>query len=67
MIIPSAVMPLFFFAIMPHNDFFSEDSHINLLLSHLLSAIKPLIYLFSLVPVPTVSAGIFVLFGLKLR
>ncbi len=51
---------------MPCNDFFFVDNQANLLLSHLLLAIEPSINLFSLVPVPQVSAGNFVLFGLML-
>ncbi len=56
----------FVLAIMPWNDFFSIGNQANLLLSHFLSAIKPPINLFSLVAIPHVSAGKFVLFGLKL-
>ncbi len=40
-IISSAVRPLVLLAIMPHNDSFTVGNQANLLLSHLLSAIKP--------------------------
>ncbi len=66
MIMSSAAMPLVFLAIMPCNHFFSMGNQANLLLSHLLSAMEPSINLFSLVTVPQISAGNFVLFGLKL-
>ncbi len=41
-IISSAIRPLVLLAIIPHNDSFSMGNQANLLLSHLLSAIKPL-------------------------
>ncbi len=66
MIMSSAIMPLVLLAIIPCNHFFSMGNQANLLLSHLLSTMEPSINLFSLVPVPQVSAGNFVLFGLKL-
>jgi hypothetical protein len=65
MLISSAVRLLVMLAIMPHNHFFSMGNQTILLLSHILSAIEPLINLFSLVPVPCISAGKFVLFDHK--
>jgi hypothetical protein len=62
----SAVMLVVLMAIMPCNNFFSVGNQGNLLLSHLLLAIEPPINQFSLVAMPQVSAGNFVLFCLKL-